>query len=136
MKVLVDTNIFLDVALERQPHLADSEQVLLFVEDNIITGYLSASSFTDLYYIIQKIRGKSWTMDFLQRVYGLCQMVSVDAHIIKKALDVQFRDFEDGVQYSVAYNNNIDVIVTRNPQDFPVSIPRILTPSELIKELS
>ena len=52
------------------------------------------------------------------------------------ALATNFRDFEDAIQYSTARINNLDAIVTRNPQDFTVIIPRILTPQQLILELT
>ncbi len=56
MKVLLDTNIIVDDALERQPYLQASEQVLLLVEQGQVEGYISASTFSDLYYIIPKGR--------------------------------------------------------------------------------
>jgi hypothetical protein len=52
------------------------------------------------------------------------------------ALTSNFRDFEDTIQYSNAVLNQLDAIVTRNPQDFPVATPRILTPNQLIQELT
>ena len=68
MKVLLDTNIIVDVALERQPYLEDSEQVLLLVEQQQVEGYISASTFSDLYYIIRRGRGREWTLEFLKGV--------------------------------------------------------------------
>lgn len=58
MKVLLDTNIIVDNALERQPFWETSEQVLLLVEQGQVEGYISASTFGDLYYIIRKARGR------------------------------------------------------------------------------
>jgi hypothetical protein len=52
------------------------------------------------------------------------------------ALTANFRDFEDAIQYSTAVVNQLDAIVTRNPQDFPVTIPQIITPELLIQELT
>ncbi len=54
MKILLDTNILLDVALERQPYFEASEQILFFAEPGQIAGYISASTFGDFYYIIRK----------------------------------------------------------------------------------
>ncbi len=62
MKVLIDTNIIVDVALDRDPFFTNSEQVLRFVEQQEIEGYLSASTFSDLYYIIRKTKGNTWTL--------------------------------------------------------------------------
>lgn len=56
--------------------------------------------------------------------------------LINMALTANFRDFEDAIQYSSAVLNHLDAIVTRNPRDFPVATPRIITPEELIQELT
>ena len=53
-----------------------------------------------------------------------------------RALTANFRDFEDAIQYNTAVVNQLDAIVTRNPQDFPVTTPRIITPELLIQELT
>ncbi|MDF5723995.1 MAG: PIN domain-containing protein [Rhizonema sp. PD37] len=136
MKVLIDTNIIVDVALDRDLFFKDSEQVLGFVERKEIEGYLSASTFSDLYYIIRKTKGNIWTLQFLQRMVTLCQVATVDQAVISMALTTNFKDFEDAVQYSTAVLNHFDAIITRNSSDFPVTIPRIMTPQQLIRELT
>lgn len=136
MKVLIDTNIIVDVALDRDPFFTDSEQVVRFVEQQRIEGYISASTFSDLYYIIRKTKGHNWTRQFLQRMATLCEVATVNQAVISMALSTNFRDFEDTIQYSTAIVNQLDAIVTRNPQDFPVTTPRILTPAQLIAELT
>jgi hypothetical protein len=52
------------------------------------------------------------------------------------AFTTNFKDFEDAIQYSTAVVNQLDGIITRNPQDFPVVTPRIITPEQLIEELT
>ena len=136
MKVLIDTNIIVDVALDRDPFFTNSEQVLARVERQEIQGYLSASTFSDLYYIIRKVKGHTWTLQFLQRMATLCQVTTVDSTTINMALTVNFKDFEDAIQYSTAVLNRLDAIITRNPGDFPVTTPRIITPEQLIQELT
>lgn len=136
MKVLLDTNIILDFALERQPFYGESEQVFILAQQRQIEGYVSASTFGDLYYITRKNKGRDWTLLFLNRLATFCQVATVDRAAIAMALASNFRDFEDAIQYSTAVANQLDVIVTRNPQDFPVVTPRIMTPSILIQELT
>lgn len=60
----------------------------------------------------------------------------MDRSVISIDLTVNFSDFEDGIQYSNAVVNQLDAIITRNPADFPVVSPRILTPAQLIDELT
>ncbi|MEH2059091.1 MAG: PIN domain-containing protein [Nostoc sp.] len=136
MKVLLDTNIIVDIALERQPYITNSETVLAFVEQGQIEGYISASTFSDLYYLIRKQKGRYLTIDFLRQIVTFCQIATVNKTAIRMALTANFRDFEDAIQYSTAVLNQLDTIITRNPQDFPVITPRILTPEQLIQELT
>ncbi|MBD0387656.1 MAG: PIN domain-containing protein [Nostoc sp. C3-bin3] len=136
MKILLDTNIIVDDALEREPFLEASEQVLVIVEQGQVEGYISASTFSDLYYIIRRARGREWTLTYLRQLVNFCQVATVDSMTINMALTVNFRDFEDAIQYSSAVLNHLDAIITRNPRDFPVATPRIITPEELIQELT
>ncbi|WP_377474428.1 MAG: PIN domain-containing protein [Microcoleus anatoxicus] len=136
VKILLDTNIILDIALERQPFFGESEQVLSLVEQGEVEGYISGSTFSDLYYIIRKPKGRDSTLEFLRQLATFCQVATVDNSVISMALASNFKDFEDAIQYSTAVINLIDAIVTRNPRDFPVTTPRIVTPNQLIQELT
>ncbi len=136
MKILIDTNVVLDVALERQPYLILSEQVLLGVEQGKLDGYISASTFTDLYYIIRKERGRTWTLEFLTQLLTFCNIATVDHAVISSALAANFDDLEDTVQYETAVAAQLEAIVTRNPDDFPSQGLHILTPEALLQRLS
>lgn len=136
VKILIDTNVVLDVALERQPHLVLSEQVLLHVEQGTLEGYISASTFTDLYYLICRARGRDWALNFLTRLLTFCHIATVDQTIITNALAANFGDLEDGVQHETAIANQLAAIVTRNTQDFPSDVLQILTPAALLQQLS
>ena len=136
MKILIDTNIIIDNALEREPFWNASEQVLSLIEKGTIAGYISASTFSDLYYIIRKARGRDWTLTYLKQLITFCQIATVNQAAIIMAFTTNFQDFEDSIQYSTAVVNKLDAIITRNPQDFPIITPRIITPEQLIVELT
>ena len=136
MKVLLDTNIIIDDALEREPFWDASEQVLSLIEKGTIVGYISASTFSDLYYIIRKARCRDWTLTYLTQLVTFCQIATVNQTVITMAFTTNFKDFEDAIQYSTAVVNQLDGIITRNPQDFPVVTQRIITPEQLIEELT
>ncbi|CCH97149.1 MAG: PIN domain-containing protein [Microcystis aeruginosa K13-05] len=136
MKILIDTNIIIDNALEREPFWNASEQVLSLIEKGTIAGYISASTFSDLYYIIRKARGRDWTLTYLKQLITFCQIATVNQAAIIMAFTTNFQDFEDSIQYSTAVVNKLDAIITRNPQDFPIVTPRIITPEQLIAELT
>jgi predicted nucleic acid-binding protein len=134
--VLLDTNVIVDIALERQPYFETSQQILLLVEQERIEGCISASTVSDLYYIIRKARGQEWTLDFLNWLVAYCHIATVNEEAIQIALTTNFRDLEDAIQYATAVINHLDAIVTRNLEDFPVATPRILTPRQLMAEVT
>ncbi|AFY55483.1 putative nucleic acid-binding protein, contains PIN domain [Rivularia sp. PCC 7116] len=136
MNVLIDTNIILDIALVRLPSYDDSDQVFSFIEQGQINGYVCASTFSDLYYLIRKQRGRDWALNFLTQLSSICQVATVNQATISMALATNFKDFEDAILYAAAVINNLDAIVTRNQKDFPVTTPRILTPEQLIQDLT
>ncbi|MEB3339979.1 PIN domain-containing protein [Okeania sp.] len=136
MKILIDTNIILDVALERQPFYLESIQVISFVYQKQIEGYISASSVSELYDIISKEKGRNLTVDFFRRIGTFCQMATVNDVVIDLALNTNFPNFEDAIKYSTALINQLDVIVTRNTQNFPVVNPQIMTPDLLIQQFN
>ena len=133
---MLDTNIIIDIALERQPYFTNSETVLAFVEQGQIEGYISASTISDLYYLIRKQKGRDLTIEFLQEILTFCQIATVNQDAIIMAFTTNFQDFEDSIQYSTAVVNKLDAIITRNPQDFPIVTLRIITPEQLIVELT
>ena len=136
MKVLLDTNVIVDVALERQPFFADSRQVLLLVEQEQVEGYISASTFSDIYYLVRRGRGREWAKEFVIWLVTFCRIATVDRVAVLMALNANFKDFEDAIQHSTAVLNQLEAIVTRDTADFPVSTPRIITPAQLIQELT
>jgi hypothetical protein len=73
---------------------------------------------------------------FLRRLETICPIARVDQAVITLALTVNFRDFEDAIQYSTAVINQLDAIATRNSADFMASTLPILTPRELLQKFS
>ncbi|NJO48444.1 MAG: PIN domain-containing protein [Leptolyngbyaceae cyanobacterium RM2_2_4] len=136
MKVLIDTNILADVALDRNPFFDQSEQIVRLAEQRQIEGYISASTFSDLYYVIRRVKGRDWTFQFLQQMSAICQIATVDQAVISMALTLNFRDFEDAIQYSTAVINQLDAIATRNPQDFAEAALQVMAPDALIQTLT
>lgn len=112
-------------------------QVLTFAYRTEIEAFISASTVSDIYYIVRKAKGHDATLEFLQIIAPFCRFATVDQRVISNALASNFKDFEDVVQHETAIANQLDVIVTRNPQDFPHNNSlQILTPELLVQQLS
>ncbi len=133
--VLLDTNIILDFLLERKPFIEQSEKILQLSFDNKIKAYISATTITDIYYIIQKEIDKETAKNFISEVLKFIDIASVDKLVIKEALNSSLDDFEDAVQENTALHHNFNYIITRNIHDYKTSKIKALTPSKFYNEV-
>jgi len=134
--VLIDTNIILDIALQREPFFDAAKQIFDKMEDGKIKGFVTASSISDIYYVSKKVSGREKTLAFIRELIDILEVLSVTKETIIDALNTEFKDFEDALQYCVANMNCINIIVTRNKSDFNLSTIEVCTPDELIKKLT
>lgn len=133
MKVLIDTNVFLDVMLERYPFYDTSVEVMRLAKYDEVEEFVSASSITDIYYIAMKqIRDRDLTKSLLAKMLVIVQVLDVGRKEVWSAIQTDWKDFEDSVQWAVAKSHDMDIIVTRNPRDYGLSDITIMTPSEFI----
>jgi predicted nucleic acid-binding protein len=135
-QVLIDTNVILDIALQREPFFEVANQIFDKIDEDEIKGFVTASSVTDIYYVSRKASGQKKTIAFIRELIDILEVLSVTKETIIDALDTDFKDFEDAVQYCVADMNCIDIIVTRNKSDFKLSAIEVCTPDELMKKLT
>jgi len=134
MKILLDTNVVLDVLLERQPYYSASSKVFIFSSKNNIELFITSTIVTDLYYIISKLLSKKEAKDFLINLLEIVDVCGVDKSVILKSMNSDFADLEDAVQYYAAKAENINAIITRNKKDFKLSTITVLTPVEFLEE--
>ena len=119
MKVMFDTNIILDLLLNRQPFCEMSARVIDLSATKVIEGYISASAITDIYYLAYKtIRDKNKVCSLLERLLQIVSVAGVTETEILAALKSGWNDFEDAVQYFTARNIEVSYIVTRNKKDY------------------
>lgn len=109
MTVLLDTNVVLDVLLKREPFLEKSALVLLLSEKKIIDGYVTASSITDIFFLTNATyKDKQKSMELLKKLLKTVNIASVTGEEIYRAVDLNWNDFEDAVQYSAGENIQAD----------------------------
>ena len=137
MKLLIDTNVVLDVLLRREPFSKTAAEVLNLTQRDDVREYVSASAITDIYYIANKqLKDRAAVRDLLERLLKIVSVAAVSEQEIRNALNLTWADFEDSVQYSVALMNEIDGIVTRNPSDYQEANIQIWLPkNEVIIKL-
>jgi predicted nucleic acid-binding protein len=122
MKVLVDTNVILDVLFHRAAFFDHSRKIFELLEKNLMEACISASAFTDIFYLVKKeIKDTETVYQAVDALAALFTIVPVFESTIKNALALRWKDFEDAVQYSAAKENEVDCIVTRNKNDYTAS---------------
>ena len=135
MKVLLDTNVLLDVLAQRAPFYADSAEVWTLAETGQIAGFASALSLPNLYYIMRRQKGAKAACKTVGRLRDLFALVPLDQQIINQATDAAIADFEDAIQYFSALRAQCDVLITRNTGDFSGAEIAIQTPTEFLATL-
>lgn len=133
MKILVDTNIILDVLLAREPFLEKSKAVFSKVETGEIHGYLCATTITTIDYFLTKALNKEESKKSIQKLLKLFAIAEVNYIVLEMALEIGFSDFEDAVLYQSGVSVGVDGLVTRNVKDFKNAKLPVYLPSDLLK---
>ena len=128
MRVLLDTDVLLDVALAREPHAAHSAAVLRWVE----AGGTAAVAWHTLANCAYLLKGGG--RPFLIRLLRIVEVSPAGTADARRAIELPMADLEDAFQAAAALAWGADAIVTRNIRDFRRSPVRALTPSAFLKQ--
>jgi predicted nucleic acid-binding protein len=132
MKLLIDTNIILDIALQREPFYDDSASIFKKINRETTFGFVTATTITDIYYSAKKDRGHSIAIEFVSSLVQVIEIIGVDKQIILEALASKLLDFKDSIQSVASGFNGLDFTITRNIRDFEESSVKALTPGEFL----
>ena len=133
MRLMIDTNIFLDVLTQREPFYANSRAVLELCENKKIQGFLSASSVTDIYYLIHRqLHSTELAYQALGSILDIVKVLTVTNDDVLNAYITKAPDFEDCPLATCAKSNKCDAIVTRNKKDYLTFGITLLSPEELL----
>ncbi len=133
MKIMCDTNVVIDVLLDREPFVEDSYKVLCLCEKQKIAGFVSASSITDIYYLVRKYtHSAELAYQAVGKLLEIVQVCSITDHDVLAAFQKRAKDFEDCLVATCACSIHCDYIVTRNKKDFEEFEIPALMPSELL----
>ena len=136
MKIMIDTNIFIDVMLNREFFAEDSEKVLLACEKRIVQGFISASCITDIFYIVRKYSHSIEKAYYaVGKIFEIVKIVPVTEKEILMAYKKHDKDFEDCLLSECALSTEADYIITRNIKDFSKSKVMAITPENFLKIL-
>lgn len=135
MKVLIDTNIILDVLCKRPAFYEDSAKIFKLCEVKKISGVISALSIPNIMYILRKELDADKTREVLDSLMLIFSVADLKADDLKKAADMRFKDYEDAIQSACATRIKANYIVTRNMKDFSESKVTAIKPAELLDRI-
>ena len=132
--VFVDTNIIIDLLAKREPFYKDAQDLFTLGDKKEIQLCISSLSFANAYYSIVKHHKDVDAKKYLAKFKVLVKVFAVEDKAIELALASDFADFEDGLQYFIAMDNESDIIITRNKKDFKNSKIPVMTAGEYLKK--
>ena len=137
MNAMLDTNVVIDVLLDREPFSENSSEVLRLCEQRAVGGFVSASSVTDIFYLVKKHTSST---DRAYTAIGLllriARVASVTANDVFAAFEAKAKDFEDCLVAVCAQSAACDCIVTRNTTDFEGFAVPAITPEEFLERIA
>jgi predicted nucleic acid-binding protein len=131
-RVFLDSDVLLDVALGRAPFVELSSTVLALCEQQRCVGVTSSNIVTNVYYVLRKLSSGQQAKDFLADLIQIVEVAPVSHRAVSNALDSEFKDFEDAIQYFAAIEARCDCIVTRNIEDYTKAKMSLYEPKEFV----
>ena len=131
MRVYLDANIIIDVALHRN---VSSIQVFSDIMDGSISGFVGSLSYSICHDVIQRRKSAEYARKFMTEMRDHLKLVEMNEKVLNKSIESQMSDFEDALQYECALKSKSDFLITHNKKDFP-SEDWITTPETFLSSL-
>ena len=128
-RIFVDTNILLDVLLEREGFYNDALRIWANAESGRVEAYIAAISVNNVHYVMRRLKSETTAMIAVRIILRIFKVVPVDADILSRASDFHDKDYEDDIQQQCALKVGCAQIFTRNPNHYDSSIIAVLPPS-------
>ena len=134
MRILADTNVIIDALTSREPWNKSAEEIFLMAANHTIEMYITASSATDIYYLIRKhLHNIEAAKMIMGKLYSLTGILEVTADDCMDALASTISDYEDAVVEQVARRSGVECIVTRNQKDYELGLTKVFLPDDFIQ---
>ncbi|MCY3687807.1 MAG: PIN domain-containing protein [Gammaproteobacteria bacterium] len=125
--ILLDTDVLIDLALDRQPHASAAARLIDSIEQGDQRACIAWHTISNFYYIVAPSRGRENVKKFIVELTRFVDVASADAHAVRFAASLAMADFEDALQVAAARAVGARRIVTRNTKDYARSpIPAVL----------
>ena len=131
-KVLVDTNIVIDLLTKRKGFYKPASQLFTLSDNKKIILSISSLTFANTYYLLSKELNPVKAKEVLRKFKLLVKVLPMNDKIIDLSLNSDFKDFEDASQYYTALENKLEIIITRNLKDFKLSKIPVMTANDYL----
>lgn len=131
-KIMIDSDICLDSITARIPYQYEADRLFDYVERGKMTGIVSAESFSNIFYILRKLSSSKKAIQQIKNLRTIVNVGRIHETTVDSALNADWNDFEDALQYFCAIESNCEAIVTRNISDFNNSEIPVFTPNMLL----
>lgn len=133
-KLFIDSDVVIDFFTDREPHANPASELFELNEKGIVKLYLSAISINNIYYIVRKFLGHQKTLEVIEALTEMTEIIGTTKSEIIQALKNDFSDYEDSIQYSSALTiKDLDAIITRNIKDYRNASIAVMTPLNFLK---
>ena len=133
MKVFVDTNLFIDILLDREPFAKNSALIYKLCENNMLEGVIAPITINNIYYICRKAKHINEIKSYLADISTVFTIAAMNNESVKKANTYKINDYEDALQYVMALQSTCEYLITRNTKDFKkLSKIKVLTPESFL----
>ena len=126
--VFLDTNVILDFLGERAGFYEPAARILTLADLKKIKIYTSAVSIANTYYLLAKYENHESAIEKIRKFNVLCTIATTDDEVLDKAINSNFKDFEDSIQYFSAIASGCNLIITRNEKDFKHALIPVMNP--------
>ena len=140
MRVLIDTNVVVDVLQQREPWAQAGNRIFLSNANHLITGCLTAKELTDIYYFARKqFRGMEdvdkRARNVIENLMGLFEIIDTLSEDCRNAVAIKNNDYEDAVMIASAQRAEVDCIVTRNSEHYAAAQIPVYSPDSFLAVL-
>ena len=132
MIVLVDTDVLIDVALDRARHAESAGALLDVLEQRLASAFIAWHSISNFYYLVRPTRGHASARQFVLDLLSFVNVAPTTTEALRFAATIDMKDFEDAMQVAAAMACGADVIATRNIKDFSKSPVKAALPMEIL----
>jgi predicted nucleic acid-binding protein len=136
MRVLFDTDLVLDLVLDREPFADAAAAVFTLHENGRIRGYISGITMVNVFYLTRKSKGISGARKAVEELLATLSVCPLDQLVLENAHRLTFTDYEDAVQHACATASGLDAIVTRNLADYKNATLPVFSPADFLNQLT